>query len=114
MIQPPNYADLFLLAYGADFLQGLLQNKNRKFAQIFNFSFPYIDGVLSLNNSRFAEYLHHIYPNGLAVEDTTDNQKYSSYLDPDLEIINGGRLKTKVYDRGNDFNFPIVKLPLHQ
>jgi hypothetical protein len=36
-----------------------------------------------------------------------------TFLDPDLEIINGGRLKTKVYDKGNDFNLPIVKLPLH-
>jgi len=113
MIQPPNY-DLFLLAYGADFLQGILKNKDRTFSQIFNFSFPYIDDVLSLNNSRFAEYLHHIYPNGLEVEDTTDNQKSASYLDPDLEIVNGGRLKTKLYDKGNDLNFPIVKLPLHQ
>jgi hypothetical protein len=51
---------------------------------------------------------------GLEVEDATDNQKSASYLDPDLEIINGGRLKTKLYDKGNDFNFPIVKLPLHQ
>jgi hypothetical protein len=93
MIQPPNYADLFLLAYGTDFLQGLLKNKNRKFSQIFNCSFPYIDDVLSLSNSRFAEYLHHIYPNGLEVEDNTDNQKSASYLDPDLEIINGGKNK---------------------
>ena len=93
MIQPPNYADFLLLPYGADFLQGLLKNKDRKFTQIFNFSFPYID-VLSLNNSRYAEYLHHNYPNGLEVEDTTDNQKSVYYLDPDLEIINRGRLKT--------------------
>jgi hypothetical protein len=114
MMQPPNYADLFLLAYEIDFLQGLHKNKDRKFAQIFNFSFPYIDDVLSLNNYRFAEYLHHIYPNGLEGEDTTDNQKFDSYLDPDLEIINRGRLKTKLYDKGNDFSFPIVKLPLHQ
>jgi hypothetical protein len=114
MIQPPNYANLFLLAYGTNFLQGLLKNKNKKFAQIFNFSFLYIDGVLSLNNSRFAGHLHHIYPNGLEVEDTIDNQKSASYLNPDLEIINGGRLKTKLYDKDNDFNFPIVKLPLHQ
>ena len=114
MIQPTNYADLFLFTYGADFLQGLLKHKDRKFAQIFNFSFPYIDDVLSLNNSRFAEYLHHIYQNGLEVEDTTDNQNSASYLDSDLEIIKRGRLKTKLYDKGNDFNFPIVKLPLHQ
>ena len=113
MIQPLNYADLFLLAYGTDFLQGLLKNKNRKFSQIFNFSFPYIDDVLSLHNYRFAEYLHHIYPNGLEVVDTTGNQMFNSYLDPDLEIINC-KIKNKLYDKGNDFNFPIVKLPLHQ
>ena len=115
MIQLPNYADLLLLAYETDFLQGFLKNKDiKKIAQIFNFSFHYIDDLLSLNNSRFAEHLHHIYPNVLEVEDTTDNQKSDSYLDPDLEIINGGRLKTNLYDKGNDFNFPIVKLPLHQ
>jgi len=43
--------DWFLYAYEADFLQGLIKNKERKLAQIFNSSFCYIDDVLSLNNS---------------------------------------------------------------
>jgi hypothetical protein len=97
MIQPLNYADLFLHANEADIRQGLLKNKDRKFAQIF-FSFCYIDDVLSLNNTRFTDYLHHLYPNGLEVEDINDNQKSASYfdVDSDLEIIDWRRLKTKL------------------
>jgi hypothetical protein len=33
----------------------------------------------------------------------------ASYLDLHLEIDNGGRLKTKLYENCDDFTFPIVK-----
>jgi hypothetical protein len=52
-----------------------------------------IDDILSLNNSRFGDYLHRIYPNELEIKDTTDTQKSASYPDIYLEIDNGGRLK---------------------
>jgi len=87
-------------------------NKDRKLAQTFNFSFHYIDDVLSLNKSRFSDYLHRIYPNELQVKDTTETQKSTSYLDLHLKIDNGGRLKTKLYDkRSDDFTFPIFNFP---
>ena len=70
----PLLADLFLDAYEADFLQGLLKHKDRKLAQNFNSSFRYIDDVLSVSNSRFGDYLHRIYQNELEVKDTTDTQ----------------------------------------
>jgi len=54
-------ADLFLHAYGAESLQGLLKNKDRKLAQTFISSLRYIDDVQSQNNSRFGDYLHFIY-----------------------------------------------------
>jgi len=47
------------------FLEGLLKYKDRKLAQTFNSSFRYIDDVLPLNNSRFGDYLHRIYPMSL-------------------------------------------------
>ena len=53
-------ADLFLQTCEADFLHGLLKNKDSKLVQTFNSSIRYIDYVLSLNNSRFGGYLHHI------------------------------------------------------
>ena len=35
----------------------------------------------------------------------------SSYLDLHLEIDSEGRLRTKLYDKGDYFNFPIVNVP---
>ena len=40
------------------------------------------------------------------VKDTTDTQKSAS--EPDLEIDKGGRLKTKLYDKRDEFTFAIV------
>jgi hypothetical protein len=85
----PLLGDLFLHAYEVDFIQWLLKNKKRKLVQPFNSSFRYIDGVLSLNDSRFGDNLHRIYPNELEVQDTTDAQKSASYLHLYLEIDNG-------------------------
>ena len=96
--------DLFLHAYEADILQGVLKNKDRKLAHTFNSIFRYIDDVLSLNNYRFGYYLHHI--NQIKVKDTTDTEKIASYLDLHLEIDNAGRSKTKLYDKRDDITLP--------
>jgi hypothetical protein len=40
-----------------------------------------IDDVLSINNSRFAEFLPLIYPPGLEVKETTDTISSASFLD---------------------------------
>jgi hypothetical protein len=46
-----------------------------------NFSFRYIDDVLSLNNLQFKDYLHQIYPSELEIKETTDTPALASYLD---------------------------------
>ena len=104
-------ADLFLYSYEADFIQGLLKKNQKKLARFFNFTFRYIDDVLSLNNSRFDDFVDRIYPIELEIEDTTDTDRSSSSLDPPLEIDSEGRLRTKLYDKRDDFNFPIVNFP---
>jgi hypothetical protein len=45
------------------------------------------------------------------MKDTTDTDTSASYLDLHLEIYSEGRLRTKLYDKRDDFNFPIVKFP---
>ena len=107
----PLLADLFLYSYKAEFIQVLVQKGKKKLAQSFNSSFRYIDDVLSLNNNRFSIHLHLIYPSELEIKDTTDTDKSVSYLDPFLEMTTDGRLNTKIYDKRNDFNFPIVNFP---
>ena len=107
----PLLADLFLYSYEADFIQNLLQKKEKKLAQSFNFTFRYIDDVLSLNNSKFGDLRDLIYPVELEIKDTTDTLKSASYLDLYLEIDISGRLRSKLYDKRDDFSFPIVNFP---
>ena len=45
----------------------------------FNFTFRYIDIVLSLNISKFCDYLDRIYSIGLEIKDTT--YRFAAYLD---------------------------------
>ena len=105
----PLLADLFLYSYEADFIQGLLKKNEKKLARSFNFTFRYIDDVLSLNNSRFSDFVDRIYPTELEIKHTTDRS--ASYLDLHLEIDSEGWLRTKHYDKRDDFSFPIENFP---
>ena len=68
----PLFADLFLYYYEADFIQELLRKKDKELAVSFNSTFRYIDDVLSLNNTKFGDYVERIYPIELEMKDTTD------------------------------------------
>ena len=80
-------------------------------ARAFNFTYRYIDDVLSINNSRFAEFLPLIYPPELEVKETTDTALSASFLDLYLEFDDSGQLSTKIYDKRDDFNFKIINFP---
>ena len=75
--------------------------------QQFNFTYRYIDDVLSLKNTKFAKYLEFIYQRELEIKETTETAASSSYLNCYLYIDNG-KLATRLYDKRDDFNFPIV------
>ena len=68
-------------------------------ARAFNFTYRYIDYVLSIINSRFAEILLLIYPPELEVKETTDTVSSASLLDLFLEFDDSGQLSTKIYDK---------------
>jgi hypothetical protein len=80
-------------------------------ARAFNFTYRYIDDVLSINNSRFAEFLPLIYPPELEVKETTDTPSSASFLDLYLEFDDCGQISTKIYDKRDDFNFKIINFP---
>ena len=90
---------LFLYSYEADLIQVLLRKNEKKLARSFNFTFRYIYDVLSLTNSRLGDFVDRIYPTELEIKDTTDTDRFVSYLDRHLEIDSEGRLKTKLYDK---------------
>ena len=88
-----------------------ISNCKDSLARSFNFTFRYIDDVRSLNNSRFGDFGDRIYPIELEIKDTTDTYRSASYLDLHLKIDSEGRLRTKLYDKWDDFNFLIVNFP---
>ena len=106
----PLLAVLVLYSHEADFIQGLLKKNENKLTWFFNFTFRYID-VLSLNNSRFGDFVDRIHPIQLEIKDTIDTDRYASYIDLHLEIDSEGQLRTKLYDKRDYFNFPIVNFP---
>ena len=93
----PLLADLCLYSYEAEFIQGLVQKGEKKLAQSFNFTFWYIDHVLSLNNNRFSDDLHLIFPSDIEIKDTTDTDKSASYLDLFLFGLNVALVLSSIF-----------------
>ena len=68
----PPLADFFLYSFESQFLQKFVKDKTSYEARDFIFTYRYIDDVLSINNSKFAEFLPLIYPPELGKKETTD------------------------------------------
>ena len=60
-----------------------------------------------MNNPKFNDYIDVIYPKELEIKDTTDAPKWANYLGH-LEFDEDGKLFTRLYDKRDDFDFPIV------
>ena len=93
----PLLADIFLYSHEAEFIQSLLSTGRKQLASRFNFTYRYIDDVLSINNPEFENYLGQMYP--------------VAYLDLLLSIWRDGQLNTSIYDKRDDFNFHITNFP---
>ena len=74
----PVFADLFFYSYEADVIQGLLKKTENKLSRSFNFTFHYIDDVLSLNNFMFGDFVDRISPIMFDIKDTTDTDRSAS------------------------------------
>jgi hypothetical protein len=63
------------LFYEADFIQGLLKKNEKKLAQTFNVMCRYLHDVISINNSRFGEFVDRIYLIELEIKGTLDTYR---------------------------------------
>ena len=107
----PLLADIFLYSYEAEFIQSLLSTGRKQLASRFNFTYRYINDVLSINNPEFENYLGQMYPVELEIKDTTESNTSASYLDLRLSIGWDGQLHTSIYDKRDVFhitNFPFL------
>ena len=91
------------------------------------FNWRYIDDVLSLNypefgyylgqmyfaeldNPEFAEHISDLYPKELQMNKANTSDKETSFWDLNIKVI-GSNMYTSVYDKRDDFGFPIVNSP---
>ena len=70
----------------AELVQSLLSTDRKQLAFRFNFTYRYIDDVLSINNPEFENYLGKVYPHELEIKDTIENNTSASFLDLLLSI----------------------------
>ena len=89
----PLLADIFLYSYQAEFIQSLLSAGKKRLASQFNFTYRYIDDVLSIHNPDFENYLGQMYPPELEIKDTTESNTSSSFLDLLLSMGRDGQLR---------------------
>ena len=64
--------------------QSSYKKNEKRLARSFNFTFRY--DVLTINNSRFGDFVDHIYHIELEIKDTTDKDKSASYLYHDIHL----------------------------
>jgi len=67
--------------------------------------------IYCLSGPNFGDFVDRIYPIELEIKDTTYTDRSASYLDLNIEIDSEGRLRTKLYVKRYDLNFPIVNFP---
>ena len=70
----------------------------------------YLDDIFTIDNPEFAEHIPDIYPRELQLNKANTSDKETSFLDLNIKVV-GSNIHTSVYDKRDDFGFPIVNFP---
>ena len=70
----------------------------------------YLDDIFTIDNPEFEKYIPDIYPAELQLNKANTSDKETSFLDLNIKVI-GSDIHTSVYDKRDDFGFPIVNFP---
>ena len=102
--------DLFLYCYERDFMSDLQKSKRFDLIDMFNDTSRYLDDIFTIDNPEFEKHIHDIYPAELQLNKANTSDKETSFLDLNIKVI-GSDIHTSVYDKRDDFGFPIVNFP---
>ena len=106
----PLIAVLFLYCYERDFMSDLQKSKRNDIIDMFNDTSRYLDDIFTIDNPEFEKYIPDIYPAELQLNKANTSDKETSFLDLNIKVI-GSDIHTSVYDKRDDFGFPIVNFP---
>ena len=77
---------------------------------MFNDTSRYIDDIVTIDNPAFEKNIPDIYPAKLQLNKANNSDKETSSLDLYIKVI-GSDIHTSVYDKRDDFGFPIIDFP---
>ena len=106
----PFMANLFLYHYESKFLKQY-KTVNMTKARKFNNVFRFIDDLCAVNDDgEFEKNIKNIYPEELELKKENAGLDHASFLDLNINISNR-KFSLKLYDKRDDFNFDIVRMP---
>ena len=103
-------ADLFLFCYERDFMLSLSKDNQSDVIEAFNSTSRYLGDLLNIDNDFFDSMVNRIYPSELQLNKANVSDAEVVFLDIYLSISDGF-VKTKIYDKRDDFDFDIVNFP---
>ena len=106
----PLVADLFLFCYERDFMLSLSDDNISEVIEAFNSTSRYLNDLLNIDNTFFDSMVIHICPSELQLNQAKVSDTETSFLDLHLSISDGF-VKTKIFDKLDDFDFDIVNFP---
>ena len=92
------------------FMSGLQKSKRFDLIDMFNDTSRYLDDIFTIDNPEFEKHIPDIYPAVLQLNKANTSDKETSFLDLNIKVI-GSDIHTSVYDKRDDFGFPIVNVP---
>ena len=78
--------------------------------EAFSSTSRYLDDLLNIDNNFFDSMVNRIYPSELQLHKTNVSDTDASFLDLHLSISDSF-VKTKIYDKRDDFDFDIINFP---
>ena len=87
-------------------------NKSKRYDLIdmFNETSRYLDDIFTIDNPGFEKHIPDIYPTELQLNKANTSDKETFFLYLYIKVI-GSDAHTSVYDKRDDFGFPIVNSP---
>ena len=91
-------------------MSNLHKSKQYDLIDMFNDNSQYLDDIFTIDNPEFKNHIPDIYPTKLQLNKANTSDKETSFLDINIKVVERD-VHTSVYDKRDDFGFPIVNFP---
>ena len=91
-------------------MSNLHKSKQYDLIDLFNVTSRYLDNIFTIDNPEFEKHIPDIYPTELQLNNAITSDNETSFLDLNIKVV-GSDVHTSVYDKCDDFGFPIVNFP---